>query len=150
MQVKDIMTKNIITVKPMMDVHKLAELFVKENISGAPVVDESGAYLGIVLEEGLIFQDKRVHLPTFVNLAVGYLMLGTHQFEKEIKKIAGSKVADIMEKEVVTVSPQVLVTDLATQMIEENIHYFPVLEGDRLVGVVTKKDIVRSIAKGMI
>lgn len=150
MQVKDIMTKHVITVKPTMDVHKLAELFVKENISGAPVVDGAGRYLGVVLEEGLIFQDKKVHLPTFINLSIGYLTLGTHQFEEEIKKIAGSKVADIMEKDVVTVSPQVSVTDLATQMIEENVHYFPVLEADRLVGVVTKRDIVRSIAKGMI
>lgn len=150
MLVKDIMTKNIITVKPMMDVHKLAELFVKENISGAPVVDESGAYLGIVLEEGLIFQDKRVHLPTFVNLSVGYLTLGTHQFEEEIKKIAGSKVCDIMEKDAVTIGPQVSVSDLATRMVEDNIHYCPVLDDGVLVGVVTKKDIVRSIAKGMI
>ncbi|MFH1692410.1 MAG: CBS domain-containing protein [Candidatus Omnitrophota bacterium] len=150
MLVKNIMTKNVVTVKPAMDVHKLAELFIKENISGAPVVNDAGQYMGIVLEEGLIFQDKRVHLPTFVNLSIGYLTLGTHQFEEEIKKIAGSKVADIMEKDAVTVSPQDSVTDLATQMIEKNIYYFPVLEGNNLLGVVTKRDIVRSIAKGMI
>lgn len=150
MIVKDIMTKKVISVKPSMNVHKLAELFIKEDISGAPVVDETGAYLGVVLEEGLIFQDKKVHLPTFVNLSLGYLTLGTHQFEEEIKKIAGSRVADIMEKDVATVGPQESVTNLATRMIEENIRYFPVLDGDTLVGVVTKKDIVRSIAKGMI
>ncbi len=150
MQVKDIMTRSVITVKPSMDVHKLAELFIKEGISGAPVVDDKGVYLGVVLEEGLIFQDKKVHLPTFVSLSIGYLTLGTHQFEEEIKKIAGSKVIDIMEKDAVTVEPHESVTDLATRMIEDNIRYFPVLEGSALVGVVTKKDIVRSIAKGMV
>ncbi|MFH1288141.1 MAG: CBS domain-containing protein, partial [bacterium] len=52
MLIKDIMTKNVVTVSPEMDIHKLAELFVEKNISGAPVVDKSGKLLGIVKEEG--------------------------------------------------------------------------------------------------
>lgn len=149
MYVKDIMNKKVITVKPSMDVHKLAEFFIKEDISGAPVVDDEGIYLGVVLEEGLIFQDKKVHLPTFINLSIGYLTLGTHQFEEEIKKIAGSKVVDIMDKDAPVIGPHESVADLATRMIEDNIRYFPVLDNGVLVGIVTKKDIVRSIAKGM-
>ena len=71
MLIKDIMTKNVITVSPEMDIHKLAELFMEKNISGAPVVDKTGKLLGVVKEEGVIFQDKKVHLPTFINLSFG-------------------------------------------------------------------------------
>ncbi|MBU2266083.1 MAG: CBS domain-containing protein, partial [Candidatus Omnitrophica bacterium] len=47
MLIKDIMTKKVITVSPEMDIHKLAELFMKKNISGAPVVDKNGKLLGV-------------------------------------------------------------------------------------------------------
>jgi predicted transcriptional regulator len=148
MLVKEIMTKDITTVTPQMDVHKLAELFIKKNISGAPVVDKEGVFLGLVLEEGLVFQDKKVHLPTFLNLCVGFLTLGTHRFEEEMKKIAGSKVDDIMEKDVMILTPETPVVEMATTMVEKGIHYFPVLKKGKLVGVVTKKDVVRAIARG--
>ena len=148
MLIKNIMTKDVVTVSPDMDIHKLAKLFVAKDISGAPVVDNSGKLLGIVKEEGVMFQDKKVHLPTFINLSVGYLTAGTERFKEEIKKISANKVSDIMEKDVATVSPATSMEDAATLMIEKEIYYLPVVEGDALVGVITKKDIVRAIARG--
>ncbi|MDD5194208.1 MAG: CBS domain-containing protein [Candidatus Omnitrophica bacterium] len=147
MLIKDIMTKNVITVSPEMDIHKLAELFMKKNISGAPVVDKRGKLLGVVKEEGVIFQDKKVHLPTFINLSLGFLTLGTNRYNEEIKKITASKVSSIMEKDVVTIYPNIEIEDVATLMIEKEIYYLPVVDKNKLVGVITKKDIVRAIAK---
>ena len=147
MLIKDIMTKNVVTVSPEMDIHRLAELFMKKNISGAPVVDESGKLLGIVKEEGVIFQDKKVHLPTFINLSFGFLTLGTDRYNEEIRKITASKVSSIMEKDIVTISPNTEIEDAATLMIEKEIYYLPVVDKDKLVGVITKKDVVRAIAK---
>jgi len=147
MLIKEIMTKDIVTVSPEMDIHKLAELFIDKNISGAPVVDADQRLLGVVKEEGVIFQDKKVHLPTFVNLSLGFLALGTNRYNEEIKKITANKVADIMEKEVLTISPDMKIEDVATLMLEKENYYFPVLEQEKLIGVVTKKDIVRAIAK---
>ncbi|MDP2924152.1 MAG: CBS domain-containing protein [Candidatus Omnitrophota bacterium] len=147
MLIKDIMTKNVITVSPGMDIHKLAKLFMKKNISGAPVVDKSGKLLGVVKEEGVIFQDKKVHLPTFINLSLGFLTLGTKRYNEEIKKITASKVSSIMEKDIVTIYPNTRIEDVATLMIEKEIYYLPVVDKDKLVGVITKKDIVRAIAK---
>jgi predicted transcriptional regulator len=148
MLIKDMMTKNVVTVSPEMDIHKLAELFIKKNISGAPVVDKKGKLLGVVKEEGVIFQDKKVHLPTFINLSFGFLTWGTDRYNEEIKKITASKVATIMEKDIVTISPNSEMEDVATLMIEKEVYYLPVVDGDKLVGVITKKDIVRAIAKG--
>jgi len=147
MLIKNIMTKNVISVSPEMSVHKLAELFIEKNISGAPVVDKSGKLLGVVKEEGVIFQDKKVHLPTFINIIFGFVALGTHRYNEEIKKITASTVSSIMEKDVLSLHPDTKIEDAATLMIEKEIYYFPVVDKDTLVGVVTKKDIVRSIAK---
>ena len=150
MLIKDIMTKNVVTVNPEMDIHRLAELFMEKNISGAPVVDKSGKLLGVVKEEGVIFQDKKVHLPTFINLSFGFLALGTVRYNEEIKKITASKVSSIMEKDITTINPNTEIEDVATLMIEKEIYYLPVVDKDKLVGVITKKDIVRAIAKGKV
>lgn len=147
MVVKDLMTKDVITVKPSMGIHDLAQMLIEKDISGAPVIDSEGKMIGIVQEEGVIFQDKKVHLPTFVNLSVGFLTLGINRLEEEIKKVTAIKVADIMQKEPTSVGPQMPIEDLATLMLEKRVYYFPVLENEKLVGVITKKDIVRSIAQ---
>jgi len=147
MQVKDIMTKNPIAVTPATNVHALAELFIEKSISGAPVVDSKGVLLGIVQEEGVIFQDKKVHLPTFLHISLGFLTLGVKKYEEEIKKVTATKVADILEKDIVILNPETSVEDAATAMIEKASYYCPVVKGGKLVGVITKKDIVRSIAR---
>ena len=147
MQVKDIMTKDPITVTPDTKVHALAELLSKNSISGAPVVDDKGVLLGIVQEEGIIFQDKRVHLPTFLHISLGFLTFGVKQFEEEMKKITAIKTGDILEKDIIILNPKMSIEDAATAMIEKSSYYCPVVEADKLVGVITKKDIVRSIAR---
>jgi len=150
MLIKDIMTRKVITVSPEMDIHKLAKLFMKRNISGAPVVDKNGKLLGVVKEEGLIFQDKKVHLPTFINLSFGFLTLGTKRYSEEIKKITAIKVSSIMEKDIVTICSNTGIEDVATLMIEKGIFYLPVVDKNKLVGVITKKDIVCAIALGKV
>ncbi len=148
MLIKDIMTRNVVTVAPDVDLHSLAELFIKKDISGAPVVDKDGTFLGVVLEEGLIVRDKKVHLPTFFYILNGFIALGEQRFEDEMKKMAATTVAGIMEKEVKTVTPETPLEDVATMIIDQGIHYYPVLENKKVVGIVTRKDIVRAIAEG--
>jgi predicted transcriptional regulator len=149
MNVKDIMTKEVTTVSPDMDIRKFAELLVEKDISGAPVV-ENGKLLGIALEEGLILQDKKLHLPTLVNILNSVFVIGEQRFETEMKKIAALTVSGIMEEKMQILSPETPVNEVATTMIEKGIHYFPVVENGKLLGVVTKKDIVKAIAKNKI
>jgi len=147
MLIKNIMTQDVITVNPSMNIHELAKLFLKRNISGAPVVDDEGELLGIVREEGVIFQDKKVHLPTFLNISLGFIALGVRRFEEELKKITARTVSEIMEKNIMCLSPDMTVENAATIMIEKEVYYCPVKKNGKLVGVVTKKDIVKAIAK---
>src|SRR3989339_975101 len=137
--VREIMTANVATVPPTMGIKELAEFFVQRGISGAPVVDEEGALLGVVLEEGLIIKDSRVHVPTVMNVLFGFVVLGEKRFEDEIQKIAALTVAGIMDHHPHVLSPDDTIEDVATHMLDKNIWYYPVAEQGKLIGVVTKK-----------
>lgn len=147
MNVGEIMTKNVVTVPPDMGVQQLAALFVEKDISGAPVVDQSGKLLGIVLEEGLILQDKKIHLPTLVTVLSGVFAFGENRFDSEMKKMGAITVSGIMEDTMTAISSSTPVEEVATMVIEKGVHYFPVVDNGKLEGVVTKKDIVRAIAQ---
>ena len=150
MRAEEIMTKEVLTVSPGLSVRELAEFLIKENISGAPVIDKENNFLGIVTEEDLIFQDKKIHLPTFLNLFSNIIPFGLSQMESELKKIAGTQVQDVMQKEPRTIIPETTIEEIATMMTEEKIYYLPVLSDDRVAGVVTKRDLIKAVAKGKI
>jgi CBS domain-containing protein len=146
---QDIMTKDVITVHPHTPVRELANLLLSRKISGAPVVDEAGKVLGVVTESDLIFQNKKVHLPTAVAILDAFLFLESpEKLGQEMKKIAGSMVGDICSSELVSVTPETPLDELATLMAEKKIHTLPVVDDGKLVGVIGKSDIIRTIAQG--
>ena len=146
---QDIMTKDVITVHPQTPVRELAALLLNHKISGVPVVDEAGKVLGVVTESDLIFQNKKVHLPTAVAILDAFLFLERpEKLEQEMKKIAGSMAGDICSAELISVTPETPLDELATLMAEKKIHTLPVLDGGRLAGVIGKSDIIRTIAQG--
>ena len=146
---QDIMTSKVITVAEDANVRELAALFLSNNISGAPVVNDQGKVIGVVTESDLIFQNKKVHLPTAVAILDAFLFLESPgKTEKELKKIAASRVGDICSRELISVTPATALDELATLMAEKKVHTLPVMEGDTLVGIIGKSDIIRTIAQG--
>jgi CBS domain-containing protein len=143
---QDIMTKDVITVTPATTVTELAMLLASNNIGGAPVLDSSGTLLGVVTENDLIDQTKKIHIPTVVTIldSVFYLE-NPGKMEKEMKKIAGSTVGDIYSKDPRTVDEDTLIDEIATLMAEKNVHTLPVMRGDTLVGVIGKRDIIKTL-----
>ena len=147
---KDIMSQEVITVNENATVRELASLFMVNNISGAPVVNDAGKMIGVVTESDLIFQNKKVHLPTAVAILDAFLFLERpEKMEKELKKIAGSKVGDICSHDLICVTPETGLEELATLMAEKKIHTLPVMADGNLVGVIGKSDIIRMIAQGL-
>ncbi len=147
---KNIMTKNPITFTPTMSVKEAAKILAEKDIGGAPVLDSNGRLVGIVTESDLIVQDVRLRFPTYIELLDGYLYLpgSLEHFEEEFKKAIGAEVADVMTMEVITVGEGTSIEDIATLMVEKDIGRVPVMSGDRVVGIVTKGDIVRAISRG--
>lgn len=145
---KDIMTKNVITVAPELPVDKLAGIFWQNKVSGAPVVDEDGNLVGVVTESDLIDQTKKFHIPTVVTILDAVIFLEKpSKMDKEIKKMTGTTVRDICTVEPVTVEEGTPIDEIATIMADKHFHTLPVLKDGRVVGVVGKTDIIRTISK---
>lgn len=143
---KEIMTREVITVEPDLSVKQLARVLVTNKISGAPVVDAQEKLVGIVTEKDLIERDKKLHLPTVITLfdAVIYLESEKH-FKEDLKKLAASSVEDIMGRDVVTIAEETSLQDIATIMSDQGKDLLPVVRDGRIVGIVGKEDVVRSM-----
>ncbi|MBU1043472.1 MAG: CBS domain-containing protein [Candidatus Omnitrophica bacterium] len=150
MVAKEIMTKDVQSVDPLMQIREFATFLIKKNVSGAPVVDSNGDFLGIVTEEDLIFQDKKVNLPTFLNLFSNIIPLGIARTEEELRKITGTDLKDVMQENPPTISPEMSIEEIATIMSENKTYYLTVIENNKVVGVVTKRDLIKAVAKGKI
>lgn len=148
LRAKDIMTRDVITVKPTTTIEELARIFIEKKVSGAPVVDDNDNVIGIVTENDLISQNKRLHIPTVVRLFDAFIMLESpSRIEKEIKKIAAVTVADICVRDVITVAEDTPVEDIATIMSEKKVHLIPVVEGKKVRGIIGKIDLIKGMVK---
>ncbi len=148
MLAKDFMIKDILTVRPEMTVKELARLFIEHQVSGAPVVDETGKLVGIITETDLIEQNKNLHIPTVITLfeAVIYLEDPRHM-EEEIREMMASTVADLAKEKVVTVDEETDIHEVASIMSEKHAHLLPVMRGDTLVGIIGKADMIRALMR---
>ncbi len=148
LKAKDIMARDLITVTPETTVEELAELLWHRRINGAPVVDSDGSLIGVVTESDLIDQTKRFHIPTVVSIIDSVLFLEKEdKIEMEVKKMTGQTVADICSKKPVTIKEETQVDEIASIMAERNVHTLPVLTDGKLVGLVGKADIIRTMSR---
>ena len=146
LKAKEIMTADVVTVTPETTVVELARLLAFHNVGGAPVVDASGCLLGVVTESDLIDQTKKIHIPTVVAILDSLIFLERPgKMEKDIRKFAGSTVADIYSKDPLTVDEDTPLDELATIMAEKHVHTLPVMRGGQLVGVIGKGDIIKTL-----
>ena len=145
---KDIMTKDVVTVKNETSIEELSALLVSNEISGVPVVSADGAIIGMVTENDLISRNKRLHIPTVVSFldAVIYLE-SSKKFAEDVKRLTATKVGDICAKKVVTITEDTTLTDIATIMSEQKVHLLPVVTSGKVVGIVGKRDVVKAVAQ---
>jgi CBS domain-containing protein len=130
------------TLGPESTVEDAIKLFAEARISGAPVVSD-GRLIGIITEGDLIFQDADVKAPGFLDILGGLVPLGsTEEYRREALKSAGVTVGEVMTEEVTTVVPEATLGETATVMAEQRRKILPVVDGDRLVGVITRMDIL--------
>ncbi|MBI4681278.1 MAG: CBS domain-containing protein [Nitrospirae bacterium] len=144
LKAKDFMTKDVITINSAATVEELARLLIEHKISGVPVVNNKKELIGIVTENDLISQNKRLHIPTIIRLFDAFIVLGSGKLEEEIKKMAAATVEEICIKKVVSITEDTPLQEVATIMSEQKIHLLPVLRNNVVVGIVGKADIVNA------
>ncbi|GAB6125072.1 CBS domain-containing protein [Humidesulfovibrio idahonensis] len=142
----DIMTPDPVTLSPDSDVLTAVKLLLERKINGAPVVDTTGKLLGVLTQSDLVAQQKQVTMPSIFAMLDGFIALSSREdFEKEIQKIAATKVSQAMTPHPKFVTPQTPIDEIATVMVNEKLYTLPVVDSGKLVGVVGKEDILRTL-----
>jgi CBS domain-containing protein len=140
------MTTDLITLSPDMEISAAAKLLLENRINGAPVVDDGGKLVGILCQSDLVAQQKKLPIPTLFTFLDGIFQLtSTKQIEKQVRKIAALKVSDAMSPGPVSVKPDTGIEAVAALMVDNSFHTLPVIENNRLVGVIGKEDILRTL-----
>lgn len=140
---KDIMTPNVLTVEPDMSIAAVAQLLIERCIGGAPVVDSEGALIGMLSEGDLVHRIRGDHeLPRTWWLD----LLGNPDDEpRKYLKSHGTKVADVMSADVLTVPPTAHISEIAEILESKKIKRLPVVRDGKLVGIVSRANIIQAL-----
>jgi CBS domain-containing protein len=146
--VRDVMTSDVVTARADQTVEQAADLLADRAIGAMPVVDADGALVGLLRDEDLIVSEARLHVPTVISFLGADIVLPSalRRFEDQLRRAVGATVGDVMQKDCPTVSPDASLEDLATIMHDRDVTHVPVVDDDRLVGIVARGDLVRHLA----
>ena len=142
----DIMSRNLVVVHPLDNVSQVAKVLGDHGVSAAPVVDAEGKMLGMVSEEDLMHRLGTTHesrrawwlgmLAEGEDLAPDFL---------EYLKMEKRTAKDVMTREVISVTEDIPVADIVDLLIKHHIKRVAVLREDKVVGIVSRADIIRTI-----
>jgi len=147
MKVKDIMTKEVITLTPEMGIVNAARVLMDNHINGAPVVNSEGKIIGILCRDDLISQQKKLPVPSFFVVLDGIIpMSSPRHMEKELDKIAATNVEHAMTVKPITLTPETDIEEVAALMVDKKLHTLPVVDSKgELVGIVGKEDVLKTL-----
>jgi CBS domain-containing protein len=140
-----------VTVRPGASVEEVARVLGENELHGVPVTDEDGTVVGIVTENDLVIGDEEgdLHIPAYVELFGGLVFLESfRRFEQRMKKAVAATAAQMMTADPRTVTPGDDIHDAAHVIVETGHNRIPVVEDGRLVGVISRADVVRALAAG--
>jgi CBS domain-containing protein len=144
MRAVDVMTVDPVSISPDESIVEAIRLMLQRKFSGLPVVDSTGALVGIVTEGDLLrrtetgTQRKR---PRWIEF-----LIGSGRLANEYVQTSGRKVHDVMTYDVQTVAEETPLDDIVQQMERHQIKRLPVVHGGKLVGIVTRANLLRALA----
>src|SRR5215467_4389707 len=145
MKARDIMVRDVITVHPDTLVRDIASLMVEKHISGVPVLSDNRKLLGMVSQSDLLHRaelgTERKHKWWF------RILVDSRALAREYVKAHGLKARDIMCRYVVSVRNDAELRDVADILDKRRIKRVPVVQEDRVVGIITRGDLVRALSQ---
>jgi CBS domain-containing protein len=149
--VGDIMDSDPVTVEPEDDVETVVRLLRTHELPGVPVVNDGGRPIGIVTEADLVLTDDDgdLHLPHYIELMGGIVFLEPlRRFESRLRKVAALKVKDLMTQDPLTIEADADAHEAGRIIVRSGHNRLPVVEHGRLVGVVTRVDVLEALTRG--
>jgi CBS domain-containing protein len=148
--VADIMEREPVTVSPDATVEEVVRVLKENELPGVPVVNEGGRCVGIVTEADLVIADEEgdLHIPHYIELMGGVVFLEPlRRYEERLRKAVAARAQDMMTEDPVTVEATAPVREAARLIAEKGHNRLPVVEHGRLVGVVTRVDVLQALAR---
>lgn len=154
MKIKDIMNEHVITITPDATLKEVSDKFAEHNISGMPVVDDD-KIVGIITETDILGVMSRYVCKDDSTISSGAGLMGCvlentascGEYAKSLDALRELKVSDSMKKNVITITSDKPLEDAIAMMASKKINRLPVVENDRLVGILTRNDLVKVLAK---
>lgn len=148
MLARDIMNKDVITIREDSSIEEAAGILTENNISGAPVVDKKGKLVGMVTEGDLLHQETNPRTPAFLNILGAFIYInGLERYREDFKKLAATSTSEIMTRDLVTAVGDTEIEDVAALMVKHGIKRVPVVEKDNLIGIISRADIIKTMAR---
>jgi CBS domain-containing protein len=141
MRVEEVMTRDVAVVSPATSLRAVARLLSERRISGAPVCDGTGRVVGVVSEADVLAKEEGAALDAGSPLA--WLVGDT----RDRRKAAATTAGEAMTAPPITIEPRAQVSEAARTMVERGVDRLPVVEDGRLVGIVTRADLVRAFTR---
>jgi len=154
-KVREYMRPDVFFVRPTFTIFEVAKIFAKDNISGAPVV-EHGKVIGMIsISDITKFMALRIsqadviaHDPNSLSIMLLTLIkMGKDyaDFRRELERISHFTVRDVMSRNVVAIAPDAPLFEAASMMEKHDVNRLPVIEGKRLIGIITRGDLLRAL-----
>ncbi len=147
MKIKEIMTKDVITVRTDTKVRQVAALLGENNIGAVPVFDKSGALAGIITESDLFIKEKGIPFSVVKIPHIFNQWVEPRKLTAIYADIDANVASDVMSSPVITISPEAEVGEAASLMFTHQISRLPVVDDNQLVGILSRSDIIRLMAK---
>lgn len=145
---RDIMTSTPITVTPETPIGEASRILLDNRFNGLPVVDDAGKLLGIICQSDLVMQHKEFHVPSFFFLLDGFIPLQSpRKMEEQLERMSAATVGQAMTTAPRTIAPDTPLEEIADLMVDDKYHTLPVIENGRLVGIVGKEDVLRTLVR---
>ena len=153
MKVRDIMSSPAITVTPDVSVRDVARIMRENHISGVPVVDEDQNLLGLVTEIDLISRNAPIHEPTYYTFLSAIIPLKPGEYKEyreRLQQALATNAGELMgedDLEKMVISPDADIDEAMERMLDPEVTLMPVVTNGKVVGVITRTDMVRLIEK---
>lgn len=144
LRARDVMTTTVITVRPESPVREVARLMLDHTVSGLPVVQEDGTLVGIVTESDLL---RKASGPSPLRRLAWLKPEQAQELEEHVRRYEGTVAADLMTRPVVTAGEEMPLRELAQLMAGRKINRLPILREGKVVGIVTRHDILKTFAR---
>jgi CBS domain-containing protein len=141
-RVEDFMTRRVVTITPDTTFLAAAKLMLEHRVGGLPVLDAPGRIIGIFSESDLLREESNGEdgSPWL------QMMVGPDGEPAEPPRLDARKVGDVMTRRLITIAPGASIAQACRLLHEHRLRRLPVVENDKLVGIIARPDLVRAVA----